>query len=148
MKKTILLVEDSKVQRLSNERILDGAGYLLLFANDGEEALRLVRECEPDLVLLDLLLPRLGGEEVLYSLKRDPLTAHIPVIILSRVQPSQSDKLKALGAADYFEKSRLADAVGQADFLHTIDRVLRESERHEPKRQSTAQRPTPFVVHR
>ena len=56
MKKTILLVEDSKVQKLANERILFKAGYLVLFAGDGEEALRLARESVPDLVLLDLLL--------------------------------------------------------------------------------------------
>src|ERR1700686_4278389 len=56
MEKTILLVEDSKVQKLANERILFKAGYLVLFAGDGEEALRLARESVPDLVLLDLLL--------------------------------------------------------------------------------------------
>ena len=60
MKKTILLVEDSKVQKLANERILFKAGYLVLFAGDGEEALRLARESVPDLVLLDLLLPGIG----------------------------------------------------------------------------------------
>ena len=61
MKKTILLVEDSKVQKLACERVLFKAGYLVLFAGDGEEALRLARESVPDLVLLDLLLPGIGG---------------------------------------------------------------------------------------
>jgi two-component system, OmpR family, response regulator len=69
MKKTILLVEDSKVQKLACERVLFKAGYLMLFA--GEEALRLARESVPDLILLELLLPGIGGEEVLHTLKRD-----------------------------------------------------------------------------
>jgi CheY-like chemotaxis protein len=129
MKKTILLVEDSKVQKLASERILHRAGYLVLFAEDGEEALRLAGECLPDLILLDLLLPGIGGEEVLYELKRNHRTQRIPVIILSQLPPDNSGKLKAAGAASYFEKSRLThDGGGETELLATIDGVLRESE--------------------
>jgi CheY-like chemotaxis protein len=128
MKKTILLVEDSKVQKLAGERILLKAGYLVLFADDGEESLRLARECVPDLILLDLVLPGIPGEQVLYSLKRDARTEHIPVIIVSQVVPSQSDRLKEAGAADYFQKSRfLEDVTGETAFLAMIATVLRES---------------------
>ena len=88
MKKTILLVEDSKVQKLALERILFKAGYLVLLAGDGEEALSLARESVPDLVLLDLLLPGVGGEEVLYALKRDANTEQIPVIVVSHLPPT------------------------------------------------------------
>ena len=70
MKKTILLVEDSNVQKLASERVLFKAGYLVLLAGDGEEALRLARESVPDLVLLDLLLPGIGGEGVLHTQAR------------------------------------------------------------------------------
>ena len=129
MKKTILLVEDSKVQKLASEKILHRAGHLVLYAEDGDEALRLARECLPDLILLDLLLPGIGGEEVLYELKRHRETQRIPVIVLSQVPPDNSGKLKAAGAASYFEKSRLTHEVGgEADLLATIDSVLRESE--------------------
>jgi len=129
MKKTILLVEDSKVQKLAAERILLKAGYLVLLAGDGEEALSLARESIPDLVLLDLMLPGVGGEEVLYSLKRDSRTEHIPVIVVSHLPPTNFANLKAAGAAEYFHKSRfLEDDEGQAAFLGMIDRVLRESE--------------------
>ncbi len=129
MKKTILLVEDSKVQKLASERILLKAGYLLLLAADGEEGLRLAGESVPDLVLLDLLLPGIRGEEVLDTLKRDPHTEHIPVIIVSHLPATNSAQLKAAGAADYFEKSRLTDDNGgEAAFLATIDRILLESE--------------------
>jgi CheY-like chemotaxis protein len=129
MKKTILLVEDSKVQKLAGERILLKAGYLVLFADDGEEGLRLAHECIPDLILLDLLLPGIGGEQVLHSLKRDARTEHIPVIIVSEVVPGQSAQLRAAGAADYFQKSRfLEDVTGETAFLAMIDTVLRKSE--------------------
>jgi CheY-like chemotaxis protein len=140
MKKTILLVEDSKVQKLASETILLRAGHLVLFAEDGEEALRLARECIPDLVLLDLLLPGIGGEEVLYELKGDHKTQRIPVIVLSQLPPN-SDNLEAAGAASYFEKSRLTDEQGGEEaLLATIDRVFRESE---AAHAATKKRPSP-----
>ena len=137
MKKTILLVEDSKVQKLAVERILFQAGYLVLLAAGGEEALRLVRESAPDLVLLDLMLPGVGGEEVLYALKRDARTEQIPVIVVSHLPPTNFANLKTAGAVEYFHKSRfLEDEDGEAAFLGTIDRVLRESDgRNEARNQ-------------
>lgn len=129
MKKTILLVEDSKVQKRAAEKILLKAGYLVLAASDGEEALQLAGESIPELILLDLLLPGISGEEVLYKLKLDPRTAQIPVIVVSHLAPANADKLKAAGAVDYFEKTRfLEDIQGEADFLNAIARVLREFE--------------------
>ena len=109
MKTTVLLVEDSKVQKLMNERILHKAGYTVLNAADGEEALRLARETIPDVVLLDMLLPKLSGPEVLQALKQDPATARIPVIVLSSLPQCNEARLAQEGAASYFEKSRLFD---------------------------------------
>jgi twitching motility two-component system response regulator PilH len=129
MKKTILLVEDSRVQKLASEKMLLRAGYLVLWANDGEEGLRLARESIPDLVLLDLLLPGIGGEQVLRTLKLDERIRQIPVIIVSHVSANASTQLTAAGAADYFEKSRfLDDQEGEVAFLRMIERVLRESQ--------------------
>lgn len=129
MNKTVLLVEDSKVQKLQNERILHKAGYSVLTADDGEQALRLAHEKIPDLILLDMLLPKLGGPEVLHALKQDQTTARIPVIVLSSLSQTNSAKLKGEGAADYFEKSRLtADELGAEAFVETVARVLRQSE--------------------
>src|SRR5438552_1790752 len=65
----ILLVEDSKMLRLANERVLVRAGYEVTTAQDGEEALRVAEEMHPDLILLDMLLPKLSGPEVLRALK-------------------------------------------------------------------------------
>ena len=129
MNKTVLLVEDSKVQKLQNERILHKAGYSVLTADDGEQALRLAHEKIPDLILLDMLLPKLGGPEVLHALKQDETTARIPVIVLSSLSQTNSAKLKGEGAADYFEKSRLtADELGAEAFVEVVARVLRQSE--------------------
>jgi CheY-like chemotaxis protein len=126
--KVVLLVEDSKVQKLANERILHKAGYLVLGAGDGEEALRLAHDKVPDVILLDMLLPKLSGPQVLHALKEDATTAQIPVIVLSSLPQSNEAKLTHEGAASYFEKSRLVnDALGERVFLETISKVLRKS---------------------
>ncbi len=127
MKTTVLLVEDSKVQKLANERILHKAGYAVLSAKDGEEALRLAHEQIPDLILLDMLLPKIAGPQVLQALKQDPATANIPVIVLSSLSQTNEPKLRQEGADGYFEKSRLFDDEhGQQDFVDTVDRVIRQ----------------------
>ncbi len=105
--KSILLVEDSRFLRHANERKLAKAGYRVTTAADGEEALHLARTTAPDLVLLDMLLPKLGGPEVLRTLRKDPETSMIPIIVLSSLPQSNEEKLKAEGAAAYLEKSRL-----------------------------------------
>ncbi len=105
--KTILLIEDSKFLRIANERILVKAGYQVLSARDGEEALLIARECLPDLVILDMLLPKLGGPEVLRALKKDPSTTHIPVIVLSGMSQKNEQKLKQEGASAFLEKGPL-----------------------------------------
>ena len=105
--KTILLVEDSKFLRIANERILVKAGYQVLSAHDGEEALLVARKSLPDLIILDMLLPKLGGPEVLQALKKDPSTTQIPVIVLSGMSQRNEEKLKREGASGFLEKASL-----------------------------------------
>lgn len=109
MKITVLLVEDSKLQKLVNERILHKAGYTVLNAADGEEALRLARTAIPDIILLDMMLPKLGGREVIQALRADAPTARIPVLVFSGLSQANEAKLTEEGASGYFAKSRLAD---------------------------------------
>jgi DNA-binding NarL/FixJ family response regulator len=112
--------------KLASERILFKAGYLVLLAGDGEEALRLARESVPDLVLLDLLLPGIGGEEVLHTLKRDPHTKQIPGDCR---QPSSANQFRPVeGGRSGGLSSSLEDDERAAVFLGTIKRVLRESQ--------------------
>jgi CheY-like chemotaxis protein len=73
----ILLVDDSKFLRLATERALARAGYDVSTAIDGEQALEVAREKKPDVILLDMLLPKMAGPEVLKALKKDPATAAI-----------------------------------------------------------------------
>jgi CheY-like chemotaxis protein len=103
----ILLVEDSRAIRLENERALIQAGYEVICAEDGQRALQLAGERQPDLILLDLLLPKMGGPEVLEYLKSNPGTAQIPVVVLSALYGKNREKLMAAGAEDYLEKNAL-----------------------------------------
>ena len=127
LKPTVLLVEDSKVQKLAIEKILIAGGYLVLLAPDGDEGLSLAREAKPDLMLLDLILPKLSGFEVLQTMKRDPATAAIPVIVLSSLSQENEAEMKRQGAIAYFEKSRLANGVrGETELIELIEETLRQ----------------------
>jgi DNA-binding response OmpR family regulator len=100
----ILLIEDSRALRLSNEHALRNAGHEVICAEDGEAAINCAREHRPDLILLDLLLPRMNGLEVLTRLKHGRSTANIPVIALSGLSERNRQKLIDAGAEDYLEK--------------------------------------------
>jgi twitching motility two-component system response regulator PilH len=106
--KSILLVDDSRFMRIANEKALARAGYNVVTASDGEEALVIACARIPDLILLDMLLPKLGGQEVLHSLRKNPLTASIPVIVMSSLPQKNEAKLMKAGATAYIEKSKLA----------------------------------------
>jgi CheY-like chemotaxis protein len=125
--KSILLVEDSKFLRVATERTLSRAGYQVTTASDGEEALRMAIKDVPDVVLLDMLLPKLAGLEVLHELKHNPATANIPVIVLSCLSNKNEEKLKSDGATAYFEKSRLDATHGAQALLDTITETLAKS---------------------
>lgn len=108
--KSILLVDDSKFQRMANERVLARSGYKIVTASDGENALLIAHDRIPDLILLDMMLPKLGGLEVLRALKQDPVTASIPVIVLSGLAQINEARLMQEGATAYFEKAKLENA--------------------------------------
>lgn len=121
---TILLAEDDRILRKAGEATLRKRGYSVIAAVDGEDALAKAREHRPDLILLDVIMPKLQGFEVLASLKADSATRGIPVIMLSNLQ-DEGDVRKAVegGALDYLVKSnvpldalaaRIADALARA----------------------------------
>jgi CheY-like chemotaxis protein len=107
LKQTVLLVDDSRFLRMATGRALEKAGYKVIAATDGEQALHSAVESTPDVIVLDMMLPKLSGPQVLRALKQDPGTAAIPVIVLSSLPQVNESKLKTEGAARYFEKSRL-----------------------------------------
>jgi CheY-like chemotaxis protein len=108
----ILLVEDSKPIRRENESALHKAGYEVICAEDGETALQLAQAQQPDLILLDMILPKLSGPEVLRRLKRGRLTAPIPVVVVSSLSERNRQKLLEAGAEEYLEKNLLMPGQG------------------------------------
>jgi len=122
--KSILLVDDSRFMRTANEKALARAGYSVVTASDGEEALRIAYARIPDLILLDMLLPKLGGAEVLQALRNNPLTTSIPVIVLSSLSQKNEAKLKQDGATAYFEKSRMELDQHAESLLQIVKRTL------------------------
>lgn len=108
----ILLVEDSKPIRIENQSALHKAGYDVVCAEDGESALKLAQEHKPDLILLDMILPKLSGPQVLKHLKEDPQTTAIPVVVLSSLSGKNRQKLVEEGAEDYIEKNSLMPVRG------------------------------------
>ncbi len=105
----ILLAEDDRFLRKAAEARLRQGGFTVLAAVDGEEALRLARAETPDLVLLDLIMPKIQGFGVLKALKEDPATASIPVIVLSNLgQERDVQRAMELGAVAYFIKAHLS----------------------------------------
>jgi len=108
----ILLVEDSKPILYAYQRALRQAGYEVVCAEDGEAALKLAREQKPDLILLDMILPKMSGPDVLQHLKADAQTADIPVVVLSSLSEKNRQKLIEAGAEDYVEKNSLSPMPG------------------------------------
>jgi two-component system phosphate regulon response regulator PhoB len=109
---------------VASGRIFAKAGYEVAMAEDGEEALRLAFDSVPDLILLDMILPKLGGPEVLRALKKNPRTAAIPVIVLSSLTQKNDAKLMKEGATAYFEKSKLQLDHNCETLLHVVKRTL------------------------
>jgi CheY-like chemotaxis protein len=122
----VLLVEDSKFIRLTTERAMARAGYEVSSAADGDEALRLAREEVPDLILLDMMLPKVSGPDVLKALKGDPATAAIPVVVLSGLSQKNAEKLEAAGAFAFLEKSLIALDKGPGLLLARLGSIKRK----------------------
>jgi CheY-like chemotaxis protein len=133
----ILLVEDSKFLRIATERALTRAGYEMSSAADGEEALRVAREKLPDLILLDMLLPKISGPEVLAELKKDPLTRMIPVVVVTGMSQKNAERLEKDGAAGFLEKADLALEGGPERLLKALREILGRIA-SEPARRTTA----------
>ncbi|HEY4903050.1 MAG TPA: response regulator [Candidatus Sulfotelmatobacter sp.] len=121
----ILLVEDSKFLRISTERALARAGYAVSTAVDGEQALQFARERIPDLILLDMLLPKMSGPDVLKALKKDPLTTEIPVVVLTGLSQKNAGRLQDDGAFAFLEKAELSLEKGSQALLSALDNIIK-----------------------
>ena len=104
--KKILLVEDEEIMINLLQRKLTKEGYEVSVARDGEEGLKLMREVKPALILLDIVMPKMGGFEVMEEMAKEPELKKIPVIVISNSgQPVELDRAQKLGAKDWLIKT-------------------------------------------
>ena len=120
-KRKILIVEDDNfVAEVYSTKLLE-MGYDVRIAQNGEEGMSLIEKEKPDLVLLDIIMPVMGGIEMLETLKKNPSWEDIPVILLTNVGEKDSiQKVHQLGVADYLIKSHFTPA----EVIEKIEAVL------------------------
>ena len=106
MPKKVLIIEDEEIMIDLLQRKLTQEGYDVSVARDGEEGLEAMREVKLDLILLDIILPKMGGFEVMEGMQKDKELKKIPVIVISNSgQPVELDKAQKLGAKDWLIKT-------------------------------------------
>jgi len=104
--KKILFVEDERALQKTMGDLLYGEGYEVVSAYDGETGLKMAKTEKPDLILLDLILPKLHGFDVLKRIKEDPETRDIPLIVLTNLEGlGDVEKALELGATTYLVKA-------------------------------------------
>jgi len=121
--KQILIIEDESALQKSLGEVLSQEGYNVAAALDGEIGLRLAQNEKPDLILLDLILPKLNGLEVLKKLKEDKTTKEIPVLVLTNLEGlAEIDKVLELGAVSYLVKAQYKLEEVVEKIKNTIDK--------------------------
>jgi len=104
--KKILIVEDEEIITDLIQKKLSDEGYEVSSAKDGVEGLEKMKEIKPDLILLDIIMPKMGGFEVMEEMNKTPELKKIPVIIISNSgQPIELEQAKKLGAKDWLIKT-------------------------------------------
>ena len=106
--KILLIEEDQFLYKILTVK-LKRAGFDVFLAIDGEEGIKKAKETKPDLILLDLILPKINGFAVLSEIKKTPVLKKVPVVILSNLgQESDVEKGLRMGAEDYLIKTNLS----------------------------------------
>lgn len=101
----VLVVDDDSIQQAFISHVLDTAGFTVFTANDGQDALHLARDVEPDVIVLDAVMPEMDGFEVLEVLRADPVMATLPTVVVSGLDDVESRlKAFAVGADDFVVK--------------------------------------------
>lgn len=119
--KKILVIEDEATLQKALNEVLTGEGYQVFSATDGQKGLELVQEEKPDLILLDIIMPKMDGFEVLKRIKEDDAISQIPIIILTNLSDvNDIQKALDLGATTYLVKADFHIE----DVLKKIEKVL------------------------
>lgn len=112
----ILFIEDESALQKAASQVLAAEGFQVFSALDGETGLELAKKEMPEVILLDLIIPKKDGFQVLEALKKNPSTQNIPVIVLSNLEGSSDvERALALGATTYLVKTnyRLEEVVAK-----------------------------------
>lgn len=105
----VLLVEDDKFLRTVLEKKLLNEGLEVVVAEDGEEAIQKLVQERPDIILLDIVLPKRSGFSVIEEVRKDPEFRSLPIIVLSNLgQQEDVEKGLSLGAVEYFVKAKIS----------------------------------------
>jgi CheY-like chemotaxis protein len=120
-------VDDDALLRNSVADVLEDEGYLVEHAGDGVDALAKIGANPPDVILLDVLMPRMNGKQLLEALRDDRRTASIPVLMMTAIQGFDAHRTTALGAADLVEKPFDVD-----ELLNKIALAVYRSRAHQP----------------
>ncbi len=121
--KTILIIEDEESLSMAFKKSFELKGFKVLVADNGVDGLELIKDVRPDIVILDLIIPQMNGEEVLGEMNKENLTDIVPVIVVSNKSDGASlYKCKKLGAREYLIKVN----VNLDDILAVIDQVLKK----------------------
>jgi len=130
----ILIVDDEPQGAELLEAYLSGPDYDVEIASDGDEAIRKVREFKPDLVLLDVMMPKISGFEVCKRLKADPATRDIVVLMITALdQRADIDRAVDAGTADFLTKP-----VNKAELLIRVRAALKARSAKDPLEQTLA----------
>jgi len=144
MNNKILIVEDEKDIRDLIIYSLEGKGYQTISTDDGEKAIKMLKENKPDLVILDWMLPSVSGLEICRSIRRDINTKNIPIIMLT-AKITEEDKVLGLdsGADDYITKP-----FSTAELNSRVKAILRRIERNNNKKLKYADIEMDLVAHK
>ncbi|MBU2109527.1 response regulator [Patescibacteria group bacterium] len=124
MQKILAIEDETRLQKMLEEIFKQG-GFELFSANDGVSGLKLAEEKMPDIILLDLILPKKNGFDVLKELKANPRLAKIPVVVLTNLEGAQDiEKALSLGAYTYLVKANYS----LDDILKKVKEVLVQNE--------------------
>ena len=119
-KKKVLVIEDEEIMVGLLEKKLTDEGYKVSVAKDGKEGLKIMEQVRPNLVLLDVVMPKMGGFEVLEEMGKRPDLKKIPVIIISNSgQPVEIDRAQELGVKDWLIKTEF-------DPQEVIEKVIKQ----------------------
>ncbi len=118
---TVLVVEDSVAQREMITDLLRGSGLTVTVASDGVEALEKIQGQRPDLVVLDIVMPRMNGYEVCRRLKADPKTQHVPVVMCS----SKGEEFDRYWAMKQGADAYIAKPFQPTELVGTVKQLLR-----------------------